>query len=152
MRRVVSVEGCNTKIIDNPHPTPPEQLYAVLFKELCQVDASQITITAEERIPREGFWAEGYFGTEQAGVRWIESGATIAPMDVQHTSYGLPGMELRWRYQRHKAGQGAYSDYQHRDLEITFDDDAAVAQFTTIWQLVFGQPPLLEDKTEESDE
>lgn len=145
-RQVRVVEGCSTKIIDNPHPTPPARLYAVLFRELCSVDTGQMTITQNEGNTRDGRVAEGYFGNERAGVRWVESGSGMTPMYVQHTSYGLPGMELRWRYQWHRGEQGAYNGYQHLRLEVTFEDEAAVDQFTVIWRRVFGWQPILLDE------
>lgn len=140
------VEGCSTKIIDNPHSSPPALFYATLFRELCSVDATQRTITHDEGDAREGHVAEGYFGGEKAGVRWIESGSGMTPMDVQHTSYGLPNMELRWRYQWHRGEQGAHSGYQHLRLEVEFEDETAVDQFTTIWRQVFGWQPILLDE------
>lgn len=146
------VEGCTTKIIDNPHPAPPARLYAALFRELCQVDAARMTLTDDQGHPREGYTREGYFGSEAAGVRWVKSGSGMTPMHVQHTSYGLPGMELRWRYQWRRGEQGAHSGYQHLRLEITFDDDNAVDQFSVIWRQVFGWQPILLDEASPLDQ
>src|SRR5688572_18617437 len=144
MTRYVRVDGAPDKIEYSAEPAPPEKLYEVLFRELCQINSRKTTITREVSEPREGRIARGFFGTELAGIRWLESHATIAPLDVTHVSYGLPNMELYWQYQWHSGGH-APSTYTHSRLEVAFEDNLAVDRFTRIWQQVFGQAPILID-------
>lgn len=143
MKRQVVVENCPTNIEYSSSPLPTERLYERLFAELNPVDLRQRTITHQEH-DRDGEFAEGFDGSEQAGIRWVESWGKMSPAAVHHQSYGLPGLALSWRYQWYKGGHQP-DTYHHQRLEITFENQTAVDHFVRIWQTVFGEPPKLLD-------
>jgi hypothetical protein len=149
VKRYARVDGVPTSIEATFVSAPPRKLYEVLFREFCQIDITQMTITYQYGEPREGQIAHGYFGTEHAGVRWTEGYSTMTPMYVSDVSYGLPDTQIYWQYQWHSGGH-APSTYRHSQLEVTFENQRVADRFTQIWQQVFGQAPILTDLSPEA--
>jgi hypothetical protein len=89
--------------------------------------------------------AWGRCGGPAAGFRWESRGDTdsSARYSQRYTSYGLPGMALRWSMEWWKSGY--VHSFHHTSLSVEFSTAKAKAQFHDVWQRVFGQPAVLEE-------
>lgn len=147
MRWLVLVEG----IPDEPDPRDWEEIasfptpldfFNELFVSLCNIDTRKGRITEETKIPGDMRIVRGFQGAESVGFQWVEEECletSMFPVHVEYDTYGLPSMEIRWRYRREYAGQLGHVAFRHSSLMARFDNEEALAQFQTIWCTVFGK-------------
>lgn len=124
----------------------PQQFLPALFAALYGTEPSDWE--AEEDTRRDGLpegsrWrATGRRGGPEAGFHFVARGVVGESTSYSEslTSYGLPGMRLSWDMEWYKSGY-VYT-FHHRSLTVSFEDEQAEALFRTVWEQVFGQPPV----------
>jgi hypothetical protein len=133
-------------------PTPLDFLNE-LFASLCNVDTRKGRTTEKTKIPGDTRVVRGFQGSERVGFRWVEEECletSMFPVRVEHETYGLPGMEVRWRYRREYAGQLGHAAFRHDCVTARFDNEEAMTQFQGIWRAVFGKTPVFQPASTES--
>jgi hypothetical protein len=132
-----------------PGDTTSARFYEALFRRVAGVDVSHRHTTEELEVPRDERRVKGYCGNERVGYRWSEVTpleSSMFPSIVEEETYGLPGIDLRWRYRLAQDGQAGRSKFQHDHLDAGFANDEARAVFATVWTEVFGTEPKLEPR------
>jgi hypothetical protein len=86
----------------------------------------------------------GTRGTPEIGFRfawmlWHES--TSIDTVVEEETYGVPGVELRWRFRFGYVGQAGRAGYRHGTLQVQFSSADARDTFEALWRKHFGVEP-----------
>jgi hypothetical protein len=116
--------------------------YAVLDALLAEHGlAARSTVDQTEETPREERVVRGHVGTEAAGYRWIEATCletSAIPVRAEIVAYGLPDLDLEWRFVLEKDGQLGFSDFRDRTLRVRFRSAAAEERFERAWRAAGG--------------
>jgi hypothetical protein len=105
------------------------------------------TVSETEIIPREAEVTKGFYGREDIGLRSTETRSletSMFGMWLNYETYGLPGIQVQWRFTLEKAGQLGYAAFCHQSLMVGFQEDQDRVRFEEIWGEVFGKKPIYE--------
>jgi hypothetical protein len=109
------------------------------------VTETEITPMAEEEVTK------GFYGREDIGLRFTARRSletSLFGMWVSYETYGLPGIQVQWRFNLGKAGQLGYAAFSHESLEVGFQEEQDRVRFEEIWREVFGKKSVYEPLTQ----
>ena len=126
-----------------PHP---EVFFAVLFKEVANAPLPTRGAFSDNNDPirrvQTAWNGDADFGLDVTQAECPET--TALPVYMRYETYGLPGMKVKWEYSLQYKGQLGHVIYRNGSLECTFDGEADVKRFTTIWRRIIGKEPVFE--------